>query len=137
MYHELTLWTQTLLSNDPPLPRYSILHISVAQHWHVCFHNIGFSKQTHGIQEMKSLVNTSKQHRSVLQRWHRQGMTQEYILYFLVLDYSHSCLVLPNSLAHRESVKRTWEKPVLSFPRTDVEQLPASTLWSNQSINLD
>lgn len=29
MYHELTLWTQTLLSNGPPLPRYSILHISL------------------------------------------------------------------------------------------------------------
>lgn len=48
---------------------------------------------------MKSLLNTLKQPWSVLQHWHRQGMTQEYILYFLVLDYSHSCLVLSNSLA--------------------------------------
>lgn len=29
MHHKFTLWTQTLLSNDPPLPRYSILHISL------------------------------------------------------------------------------------------------------------
>lgn len=57
-------------------------------------------------------------HLSVLQSWQGQGMTQEYILYFLDLDYSHSCLVQPNSLACMESVKRTSEKTVLSFPCT-------------------
>ena len=141
MSHEFTNWTQTLLSNDLPLSRYSILQVSLI---HVlpsigtyAFTTPNLANKLMETRKWRVWLTHLNNRWSVLQSWQGQGMTQEYILYFLVLDYSHSCLVQPNSLARIESMKRTPEKTVLSFPHTYVEQLPTSTLWSNPSTNLN
>lgn len=57
----------------------------------------------------------------------------------LVLPSSGLLSFLPctaQELGSQGECQEDMGEAVLSFPRTHVEQLPASTLWSNQSTNL-
>lgn len=130
---------KTLLSNDSPLPSYSILHISLI----LVLPSLGTYAFT--TSDLANKFMESRKWRVWLTHLTtlicppalaQAGDDTRIHLVLPSCGYSHSCLVLPNSLAV-EIVKRTWEKPVLSFPCTDVEQLPASTLWSNLSTNLN
>lgn len=141
MHHEFTAWTQTLLSNDPPLPRYSILHISLI---HVL---PSFGTHAFTTSDLANKFMESRKWRVWLT--HRNTLICPPAL-AQAGDDTRIHLVLPSVptlipasycptawLAGRVSRGHSWEKPVLRFPCTDVEQLPASTLWSNLSTNPD